>query len=614
MTITLPSYLHRNRHGIFGFRLVVPTRLRRHFETKHYRFSLGTTNKNRAKSLALKLASLTWQTYQSMSHMSDDDAKIAARDLVASINAELDAALSIPPELELLSQTASLEQFTAYLRKSVEGRSTDDALRLLGEHAIELAEREFALKAKFQRLSKRITDSISGDMALLENDDQWEAHQNEVLDYERGKIQFERDCHAFTLAVSRIRMHLVFEDERSKLTNEHESKLSDAAKFASLMMSHAPTAPTSAPASAAAPSTPSPSATAHPPTPAKTEKVMLSSVIEAFCGSRIAEKNWSAKTEAENRAIYALWLDIVGDQPIETYGYEQHRDYKTRLMKLPPNINKKPVCKGKSIDQIIAMKLPPMNVTTANKNLGRVGSLFGWAVAHGYTTLNPASSMTIPAQRSAKEQRDVFSEADLMVLFGTNEYAKGRHANSYMHWIPLIGYYSGARLNEIAQLHLTDFVEVDGISMFSFNPDGEHKKIKTRAGVRKVPVHPELIRLGLLAHVESLRDQGKDRLFPELKPGRDGYGQLPSKWFARYKTRCKITAPGKVFHSFRHTFVTCLMQADVPKERIAALVGHEDDSETFGRYGKSFNASTLLEDVSRIPSTVTRHVLVIGVS
>lgn len=610
MTITLPSYLHRNRHGIFGFRLVVPTRLRRHFEAKHYRFSLGTTNKNRAKSLALKLASLTWQTYQSMSHMSDDDAKIAARDLVASINAELDAALSIPPELELLRQTASLDQLKAYARKLFEGLPADDAGRLLGEYSIALAEREVALKAQFESISQRVLDSAKSDMGLFENDAQWEAHQTEVLEYEREKAQFERDCHAFTHAVSRIRMHRDFEDERSKLTNEHESKLSDAAKFASLMMSHAPTAPTSAPASAAAPRTPSPSATAHPPAAAKTEKVMLSSVIEAFCGSRIAEKNWSAKTEAENRAIYALWLDIVGDQPIETYGYEQHRDYKTRLMKLPPNINKKPVCKGKCIDQIIAMKLPPMNVTTANKNLGRVGSLFGWAVAHGYTTLNPASSMTIPAQRSAKEQRDVFSEADLMVLFGTNEYAKGRHSDSYMHWIPLIGYYSGARLNEIAQLHLTDFVEVDGISMFSFNPDGEHKKIKTRAGVRKVPVHPELIRLGLLAHVQLLRDQGKDRLFPELKPGRDGYGQLPSKWFARYKRRCNITAPGKVFHSFRHTFVTCLMQAEVPLERIAALAGHEDDSETFGRYGKGFSARTLLADVSRIRCACTEHVFI----
>lgn len=51
---------------------------------------------------------------------------------------------------------------------------------------------------------------------------------------------------------------------------------------------------------------------------------MLSAVIDAFCDNRVAEKSWSAKTEAENRAIYTLWLDIVGDQPIETYGYEQH--------------------------------------------------------------------------------------------------------------------------------------------------------------------------------------------------------------------------------------------------------------------------------------------------
>lgn len=385
----------------------------------------------------------------------------------------------------------------------------------------------------------------------------------------------------------------------------HDTKIADAAKFAAQMMA---SASMSAVPPLTSPSAPSPVNTAR--TPAQKPQVMLSAVIDAYCGNRLAEQSWSEKTEAENRAIYALWLEIVGDQPIASYGYEQHRDYKMHLMKLPANINKKPSCRGKSIEQIVAMKLDPMNVTTANKNLSRLGSLFRWAVAHGYTTLNPASSMAIPTQRSAREQRDVFSEADLCALFNTNEYAKGRHASSYMHWIPLIGLYSGARINEIAQLHLADFVEIDAIPMISFNSDGIQKKIKTRAGVRQIPVHPELIRLGLMTHVSQLRENRSERLFPELTSGRDGYGQIPSKWFARYKKRVEVIDARKVFHSFRHTFVTRLMQAEVPKERIAALVGHEDDSETFGRYGKSFSASTLLADISRIPNTHTQGVFV----
>ena len=44
----------------------------------------------------------------------------------------------------------------------------------------------------------------------------------------------------------------------------------------------------------------------------------------------------------------------------------------------------------------------------------------------------------------------------------------------------------------------------------------------------------------------------------------------------------------RFFHSFRHTLTDELKKAGVSLEIAKAIIGHEDESETFGRYGKNF--------------------------
>ncbi len=73
------------------------------------------------------------------------------------------------------------------------------------------------------------------------------------------------------------------------------------------------------------------------------------------------------------------------------------------------------------------------------------------------------------------------------------------------------------------------------------------KRIKSKAAFREIPLHSELLRLGILNYVNKLRGRNELRLFPELKEGRDGYGQAASKWFARYREKCGIVESGKVF-------------------------------------------------------------------
>ena len=56
----------------------------------------------------------------------------------------------------------------------------------------------------------------------------------------------------------------------------------------------------------------------------------------------------------------------------------------------------------------------------------------------------------------------------------------------------------------------------------------------------------------------------------------------------------------KNFHSFRHTVINTLKQAEVQDTVIKELVGHTDASLTTGRYGKRYQAALLLEALKKL--------------
>jgi hypothetical protein len=139
----------------------------------------------------------------------------------------------------------------------------------------------------------------------------------------------------------------------------------------------------------------------------------------------------------------------------------------------------------------------------------------------------------------------------------------------YMYWLPLIGLFSGMRLNEISQLHVRDVKEFQGIHYFDNNlnfhdPQVQDKTLKgrgdKRASIRLVPVHDELIKLGFMEFVQAPRS-GKNAhmLFDKLTISAKGkWYKNPSRYFGDYLIELDIKSKVKVFHSFRHNFITAL--------------------------------------------------------
>ncbi len=142
------------------------------------------------------------------------------------------------------------------------------------------------------------------------------------------------------------------------------------------------------------------------------------------------------------------------------------------------------------------------------------------------------------------------------------------------YWIPLLGLYTGARLGEIAQLRTIDVLIEAAVPMLAITNEGDGQHVKTKAGLRDVPIHSELIRLGFLDYVAKAKQSTQVNLWPDLPTRADKPGGYFSDWFGSYRRSLGFDKTPD-FHCFRHTVRTQMAEAGIPEAVIDTLVGHE---------------------------------------
>ena len=147
------------------------------------------------------------------------------------------------------------------------------------------------------------------------------------------------------------------------------------------------------------------------------------------------------------------------------------------------------------------------------------------------------------------------------------------------YWIPVLGLYTGARVGELAQLRVADVDETGEFPVLSITDEGEGQSVKSQAGVRKVPLHDELVRLGFLDYVGTLRERKEDLLWPLLVTREGKPGGYFSQWFGTYR-RSLGFGMYPDFHCLRHTVRSQLAEAEIAEQVMDNLVGHEIKGST----------------------------------
>ncbi|WP_198118381.1 site-specific integrase [Massilia rhizosphaerae] len=241
-------------------------------------------------------------------------------------------------------------------------------------------------------------------------------------------------------------------------------------------------------------------------------------------------------------------------------------------------MNKMSAYRGKTTAEIIELNPPPISTETFNRYVERISGLFKFAISKRKYALryNPFSGRGLDDSKTKK--REPFTVEELTKIFGAAEHAQRKHKSTYAYWLPIMGLFAGARPNELCQRHLSDFEVTDGVRYINIRDEEDFQRVKNNNVCRQVPVHEKLIEVGLIRYVERLRDQGQQRLLPMLKfYEKDGDAKKPSDWFGQFGKRCGIMETHtKAFHSFRHTFISSLLNDGVPELSIAQIVGMRD--------------------------------------
>ncbi|MHC8393878.1 site-specific integrase [Pseudomonas sp. LB3P93] len=279
-------------------------------------------------------------------------------------------------------------------------------------------------------------------------------------------------------------------------------------------------------------------------------------------------------------------FELMGDMPVEAFDAQQARLLKERLSRCPQYFGLRPEYEGKTLIQVVESGATYKTITavTVNNRLRKLSAFLSWCKANGYIADNPLVGMKVMTG-SAKEARSSFDRHDLTTLLDSAALKVQARKHPWRYWLPFLGRATGARLEELCQLRVDDFIEQQGVQCIRIDDSREGQNLKNSSSRRILPLHPALIDLGLLQHVESVRSTGADRLFPELETVRGKLGHAPSKWFGRYKVKRGITDPKKTFHSFRHTLIDDLRDSGVQDSLIKRIAGHEDGAVTFSIYG-----------------------------
>lgn len=345
--------------------------------------------------------------------------------------------------------------------------------------------------------------------------------------------------------------------------------------------------------------------------PEKLKKILkISSKIEEFISDKKATKS-SIREDSltEYRIAIQELIDILGDINVLDIRYEQATTYRNTIKKLPKHRKTSKSYKSKTIQELLGLEIPEANLLSAktiNGKLSLLSSYFEWLEQYEVIKKNPFKNLRIEASNN---HYNSYTSNDLKIIFSSplfiaSAYSKRKTTNQSHWWLIVLAAFTGARIGELMQMRLEDITETDGVLSMAVTDEGEGMSVKTSAGKRKFPVPPILIELGLMEYIEDMKKTSATTLLAGIPLCSRKAGSIASKWFGRYKKNNlpnSFSEENKVFHSFRHTFISNALTLEIELPKLQQIVGHEPSllGETATYKGEGYSQKQLLLELNK---------------
>ena len=343
----------------------------------------------------------------------------------------------------------------------------------------------------------------------------------------------------------------------------------------------------------------------------------LSETVKVFIEEKAEEKQVRASTKAQNTMRLNQLVTWTNDPAITDITQDMLRDVMKVLSFYPKGKETSKKYRTWSLGKIRKQEadIPEedrLSIKTRQDYIGLYNSFLRWLKTRYELSLWLDDILKAPKDTSSPDtKRAMFSQDDLINIFSLPEYV-AEDEKPYKFWLPLMALFTGARREELLQLHLSDFIIKDDTKCINItdleDEDGKSagvKHVKNKASRRIVPIHDELLNLGLWRYVEELRAEGCKRLFEEIEPsGLDNkYGNsLSQGWYSNVLKKAGVKgdkANGKkAFHSYRHTFISHCEHRRIYEPYVCRITGHGYKSDVHTAvYTKSYPANDLKREV-----------------
>jgi hypothetical protein len=146
-------------------------------------------------------------------------------------------------------------------------------------------------------------------------------------------------------------------------------------------------------------------------------QTLTSEAIRLYVEEKVSTQSWTAKSTTEQQAVFQLFIKFAGDLPASAVDYAVASSFFQTLQKLPTNMEKSPLFRGKSIQQILAMKpTATLSSSTVNKIMDRITALWAWCIRRSLAMSNPFTGLQLKQKSLLSSGRSAFTNAEVNAL------------------------------------------------------------------------------------------------------------------------------------------------------------------------------------------------------